>query len=804
MEKIDTSNIQIVLPLTPMQEGMFYHYKEDTRATAYSIQNEFLVKEDINLKNFRQAVVLLQKKHEILRMTINDEVLDNVVQIIWKNVETNFIQVDSKADWQQVLTDDLNESFDLKNGPLFRIKIQENKGNNHILVSFHHIILDGWSTGLVYQDLLCFYNQICRGVSEKYLIKESIKEKKGNYHDYVHWMIEQDKQQGLEHWKNLLANYENVAEIKPMNYQPTKHSQAVSRASKNCSIILNQKLENQLKNLGVTHSTLMEMAWGLLLQNYSGSKDVVFGKVVSGREVPILGIEQMVGLFINTVPVRLKDENYSLSELLVILQEQNNRGVPYSVNSLTDIQEHCELHKDFIKTIVVFENYYVENQSVERQDLGLQWELVNGREETNYGLALSSYLGEGNRLSFDITYQNSEYGIAEIEQMLAHLEMILDQFVSQPSIKVSELKRITYKEHDMVCKINQIVKDPMPRATFKELFELIVKTYPENKAIIAGNQLYSYQTINEKANRVANWILSQGYDSKAKIGIMADRSTESVIHILGIIKSGHCLVIFDPKGPIDRNQYMIDNCAIQLMFTFEWDGKVAYDQKIIGSIVEENTTNPAIQVCGSDPLCIIHTSGTTGHPKGVIIRNDSIENVKEYQKSAFDLTEKDVVMQIANFIFDAFIWELVMSLLNGAALVLTSDEERTDSAQLGRLIDIHGGSIATVPPVILDQNIYEAKSMERLISVGSEFPSSLLKKVPNTIRLFNAYGPTEGTICTSIWERNSADMARYQKAPIGKPVKNMAVYIEQDGQLCGIGMPGEILIGGDGVSAGYL
>ncbi|WP_143473888.1 condensation domain-containing protein, partial [Listeria monocytogenes] len=516
--------IEDILPLTPMQAGMFYHYKKDIKTTSYVIQNEFVAKEDIDLKNFHRALKLLQKKHEILRITITDEMLDAVMQIIWEEMETNFEKVDPNRNWQQVLENDLVEGFDLRTGPLFRVKIQENRGNNRILISFHHIILDGWSTAIVYQDLIYFYNKLCQGIRKEVLVAEFQKDGKGSYQDYVQWLLAQDEQQGLDNWKNLLANYDDVSEIRQIELISDESTNKIDRIAKSCSTDLNRKLEKQLNSLGVTHSTLMEMAWGILLQNYSNNKDIVFGKVVSGREAPVHGIEQIAGLFISTVPVRVKVEACNLAELVTNLQKQSS-SVSYSANSLTDIQEYCEFHPDFIKTIVVFENYYVKDHSVEEGNgIGLQWEMVNGREETNYGLTLSSYLGKEDKLSFDISYQTSKYGAAEIERMLLQLELILTQFALDPLMMVSELTRTISEEQGVISAINQTRAKYPSKDNVTTIFESIVKTFPHKEAVIFGEESWNYSELNRRGNQVAHRLVALGIEPGEAVGIVAERS----------------------------------------------------------------------------------------------------------------------------------------------------------------------------------------------------------------------------------------------------------------------------------------
>ncbi|TYV58987.1 hypothetical protein FZ042_15480, partial [Listeria monocytogenes] len=476
--------IEDILPLTPMQAGMFYHYKKDIKTTSYVVQNEFFVPKHIDDMQFLKALEMLQEKHVALKITLNDEIVDIPLQLIWKNKMIEFERINSEVSWRKTMAADILEGFDLRKGPLFRVKVQKHENNTRMLISFHHIILDGWSTGLVYNDLMYFYNKLNEGTCPKKLGDETLESNTESFQEYIRWLSKQNKEECLSFWNKVLHGYENIAKISPISKdRGIKESfveETLSLDSEKVSHLI-----NNLENLGVTLNTFVEVAWGIILQQYNRIDDVVFGKVVSGRNIPVKNIENAVGLFINSVPVRIENKNENVSTLLQKHQKVNNESEKFHYCALTDILSETKMKINFIETIMSFENYHVDSIS-EKLSMSKTWERKLTNEATNYDVSLNSRLYD-NMLEFECSYNKAKYQDYEIKGMLRQFESIVSEYIINPERKISSFSRYNELSKPIISNVSS--KSQIPRATFKELFELIVKTYPENKAIIAGNQL---------------------------------------------------------------------------------------------------------------------------------------------------------------------------------------------------------------------------------------------------------------------------------------------------------------------------
>ncbi|WP_120139121.1 non-ribosomal peptide synthetase, partial [Listeria monocytogenes] len=809
------TNIKAIFPLTGLQKGMLYHSLKNPCGTEYVTQQVFKLSTIPNKKHLLKAIKIVNKKFDMLRSTILITPETNKeIAVIYKDKEPAYKEsvITEYSGISDILSKDLRKGFDLQKDALIRYELIKTNNDYYLLISFHHIILDGWSAAIVYQDLIYFYNQLNQGKDEQQLVLELQKDDGESYQEFIQWLNGQDEQQGLNHWKELLDDYNNIAGIKATKSPIDKpHHQKIDRISRSCTVELNNKLEKQLKNLGVTHSTLMEMAWGLLLQNYSGSKDVVFGKVVSGREAPVSGIEQMVGLFINTVPVRVKGNSCSLAELLISLQKQNTSSLSYSGNSLIDIQEYCGFNVDLVNTIVVFENYYVKNKTnEEKKDGELHWQIVNGREETNYGLTLSSYLGEGDRLGFDITYQTAKYEKVEVERMLEQLELILTQFSSEPLMKVKDLKRVTSKEGLIISTINQTIVDYPSNESVITIFESIAAKYPQKEAVALGDESWSYSELNRRSNQIAQRLLENGIQHGEAVGILANRSLSMIAGLIGIVKTGAIYVPIDPKLPENRINYLIKDAKIQIVLTT--DNRYSISQSIPTLVLDESLLStqwkydPINLSKPEDLIYAIYTSGTTGTPKGVQVTHQNVLSLA-YVKSGIELTDESRLLQTGSLAFDASTYEIWGTLLNGGTLILPEEDLLLEPEKFKKLIDDKCVNILFQTTRLFNQIVEESPSVfdnvDRIIFGGEKAQESIVSAFyihNNKTQLFNAYGPTETTTYASIYKINR----EAGKITLGHPISNKTIYIEQDGQLCGIGMPGEILIGGDGVSAGYL
>ncbi|MFF2290596.1 amino acid adenylation domain-containing protein [Peribacillus butanolivorans] len=814
MLNVDAKQVADIYELTSMQSGMTYHNVMNSDTTMYVIQYEIVLSGRIDSKLFEQGLDILQMRHEALRTSFDVNSLSIPLQIVWENrpIEfTSYKPEDHVDSWEEIVEQDLRRGFHLKEDSLIRVTMKEENNSTNMLLSFHHIILDGWCMSLILGDLFNYYSRLSKGTTVEELKQEIRQEQpsKPTYGDYMKWLGEQDEKQGLDYWGQLLEDYEGTAQIEPSGTcEPTEVQ--MKRVGRDCSKDINDRVLREIQRKGITPSTLMETVWGIVLQQYTNTKDVVFGKVVSGRNVPLDGIEKMVGLFINTVPVRIKTEvKDTLESQLLKVQDQSLASEQYVYNSLADIQENTLMKSDLIKTLVTFENYYVDTKVLEQnENESFSWEIIKAREETNYDLNLSSYM-KGNRLSYDLMYNPNMYSASDIERILDHIEVILRAIVNDISQEISNVERRTTEDVQVIEDLNRTEKEYPTNKTIVELFEEEAAINPSKTAVVYEGEDLSYEELNERANAVAYWLRERGIKPEDCVAIKAERGLEMIIGVLGIIKSGGTYVPIDPKYPEERISYMLrDSGAKVLLVSGKAEVREECEEVSLSETFGDQRMKQNLPMINkpTDLLYVIYTSGTTGKPKGAMVENRNVTKLVR-NNGMVELNENTVILQTGSMAFDASTFEVWGALANQGTLILSSEDILFDVSQLKDTIQRYGVNTMFMTVALYNQIIEEDKEVFNSVStliIGGERLAEKnvrrLKQQDTKVTLYNAYGPTETTTFATLYEIPLG----FTKLPIGKPLCNTTIYIVQEGQLCGVGVPGEIWIGGDGVARGYL
>lgn len=808
------NNIEAIYPLSPMQEGMLYHNLLDSSSSEYVLQNVILADGRLDQVLVKKSLKLLARKHNVLRTAIAlTKNTGKMWQIILsdRNIEFNVIHLKTSKvvdNVENLKIQDLCRGFDLQKDSLIRLTlININEGGCYLIWTAHHIIMDGWCLSVLYKDFLNFYVKLKRGINAVEIEKEIDKYHRENnsYEQYIKWLKSQDYNKGLTYWKELLDGYSNEGEIKPI-YSLEKPKQSSGCMSISLSKENTQKLVEFSTDNKVTINTIIEAAWGILLQLYNNCPDVVFGKVVSGRNVDLRGIQEMVGLFINTIPVRVTVEEESTGEtLLHDLQRQALESMNWDHISLAEVQKNSLMGINLIKTIFVFENYFSDNEGLENE-LGNMEGLTNikvleSREQTNYGLAVSASLSDV--LHIKILYSDA-YSDDEIRMILHRMRMLLMQLVDKPREKILQYEYILPGEKDLL--LNKLVQTEYnydTGLTVVDLFENQVKVCPDNIALRYENKTLTYEKLNRRVNRLARKIRSLGGGPDNIAVLISNRSMEMIIGLLAIIKAGAAYVSIDPDFPDDRIKYIIKDCDAKLILLggYTLNLKVSLPCiDLMNEVCEEiDDTNPEHVNKPEDLLYVIYTSGTTGKPKGVMIEHKGIVSLQNYFNNKLGVNSSDNILQFANSTFDAFVWEMTMALLSGAALHLVSKDTVNNINMMQQYIDQYI-SIATLPPQYAAQ--LKLDSLRMVITAGSEANHKVFEKCNEHQIMINAYGPTETTICATCWIYNKSSLLP-KILPIGKPIYNMKVYILRGMNLCPVGVAGELCVSGIGLARGY-
>ncbi|MCQ2515227.1 MAG: AMP-binding protein, partial [Ruminococcus sp.] len=452
---------------------------------------------------------------------------------------------------------------------------------------------------------------------------------------------------------------------------------------------------------------------------------------------------------------------------------------------------------------------------------------MQNNEETNgevSNVEISESVGENSISKFELEFNVSEfdgrfiialgyctdlYKYETAVRIINNLAEVLKNIVPSYERKISDIKMITEDDKNCIInKFNNTFLDYPKNKTVVEMFEEQVTRTPDNIAVIFEEESITYRELNERANVIAHRLRTEGIKPDDFVAIIAERSIEMIIGIFGIIKSGGAYVPIDPSYPEDRIKYMLDDCKPKSILTYIKESELKSDFKETAINLAETdtfigeTSNPEHINRSTDLVYCIYTSGTTGQPKGVILEHRGVVSMKHYLTNLYNVTESDRVLQFANYIFDASVWEMTMSLYNGAALVLVSSQTIVDIEKFEKYVSENKVSITLLPPQYYIQ-VGNLKTLRILTTGGSAANKDIVRRTVSKYRYINAYGPTENTVLATHWEYVYGTEIP-ENVPIGKPISNTKIYILSGMDLCGIGVPGELCIAGDGVARGYL
>ena len=811
------SNVERIEKLTALQEGMYFYHEINPNDGGYHEQSTYHIKGKFQAEYAQTAMNLLAQAHDALRSSFLTLKNGEIVQVILKERKLECSCEKTGKSLDALRREDIQRGFNFQKDPLLRLKIVEAGEEEYYLIwSYHHIIMDGWCMSIIMGDFLRFYNALEHGTSEAAL-QEEIRNRlatQPGYGDYLRLNTSRDKEEALRYWKDVLEGYENAAGIQPVSSVPQETEASVAKEEITLPTELTALLRKRATDAQVTANTILETAWGLVLQRYNHTRDVVFGKVVSGRDVDLPGVEKIVGLFINTIPCRIEtEEGESIEKLLQKVQSNDNKAGEYDYAPLAEVQAQSLIGRNLIQTLFVFENFYFDESAVEGGMEGAEIELLKSRSQTNYALTLSASMGR--QLLLQFKYDPKKYSAEEIKAVLTHYMLALEEIAKDPTRPAEEIAMCTEAERRQILEVfNDTAVEYPKEKTVIDLFEEQVRKTPEKTAVVFEDKQITYAELNEKANLLARKLRMLGVQTGSYVAMLTERSLEMVIGIYGVLKAGGAYVPLDPTYPAERIRYMLKDCGARAVLTYHARVKtnitvldLAGSEVWTGSSADlEHLAKP------SDLAYCIYTSGTTGQPKGVLVKHQNVVNyTMQSEKSimAYAFAEKlDRIVSVTNITFDIFATEAILPLCNGMTVYVANREEQVDLQRFEALVRNNAIEIMQTTPsrikALLAQNAdTEAFSGMKYIMLGGEtVGSDIVRQLKTRTRaeIVNVYGPTETTIFSTCYTIKD-DM---QTIPIGKPISNTKVYICNGTKLCGIGIPGELCIAGDGVARGYL
>ncbi|MCP4403637.1 MAG: amino acid adenylation domain-containing protein, partial [bacterium] len=658
------------------------------------------------------------------------------------------------------------------------------------------------------------YDALCRGDN---LHLPSVRP----YRDYIQWLQQQETTSSERFWTNYLADFNAPTPLPHCGKQGVFQEEQPGPAYQEQQFQVSQDITRRLQRLAqqqrATLNVIMQAAWAILLSRYSGETDVVFGATVSGRPAALTGVEGMVGLFINTLPIRIQlASDLSLNALLQQIQARQFDVESYSYTALVDIQGWSDLPSGaaLFESLLLFENFPVEKMAQGRN--GLRVKDFRFDERTNYPLTIM--IEPGAELSIKVSYDRSRFDAATITRMLQHVHVLLASIATHPERPVSRLPLLTDAEQrQLVTEWNQTKTEYPADSCFYHLFEDRAKQFPGALAVICDDERLTYQELNTRANQLAHYLRTLQIGPDTLVGLCLERSPDMIVGLLGILKAGGAYVPLDPAFPEDRLAYMLEDAGVSVLVTqeslqskFHVPHRLCLDRDwdIISQERQDNPMNGAI----SDNLAyVIYTSGSTGKPKGVQIGHQSLVNFLHSMQVEPGLTNQDCLLAVTTISFDIAALELYLPLITGAGIILASREQATDGLQLAQLLTHNDVTVMQATPATWRMLLaagWEGNQNLKILCGGEALPKDLSKALlARGASVWNLYGPTETTIWSAVYQMTDGQGADNQNLPepIGRPINNTQIYIlDRHLQPVPVGVAGELYIGGDGLAKGYL
>ncbi|MBB6023382.1 amino acid adenylation domain-containing protein [Paenibacillus sp. JGP012] len=790
---------------------------------AYNEPLVFQLKGHLDMELLIRSMHHLVERHESLRTTFV-ETVDGLKGIVHDNIP-EFVEIvdlqhlipeKAREQAERRITDTYGRRFDLANGPLIRAIIVKVTKDEYVLgITAHHIVIDGWSMGVILSEIGKSYIALCRsGELAAHLPVTS-------YYNYVS-QLRQDYEQGVfqekvEYWKSLLQDRSDLLNLPVDRIRPSQQtfrgSTYTIRFSKSKISAL---IDKKSQAAGTTEFAVMMSAYALLLHRYSSQNAITIGTTVLNRDdYDYFGT---VGCFVNTAAIALSlDGEMTFRELVMQVSDRSLEMLQYQDAPYPKVLESLNMERDTSYN-PVFQTMMT--------SLGKKPELQLGDEiickpvpfkRTGAKFDLLLYVSDvGEDFEFEVEYNTDLFDESSIERIMNHYSHLLDHLAMDLDVKVSRVSIIPDEEKSLILDVWNNTNVDYPKSNVIDMIEAQAARTPESVAVQFRKHSLTYNELNNWTNRVARFLRSRQETKGEFIGVYMDRSIEMVVALVSIMKAGLAYVPIDPEYPADRIRYMIDDSGVPLILTqaHHTEALATFDTQVITlaeldlSGLDESNVKHEL---GPDSACyMIYTSGSTGRPKGVVNRHEALFNRLYWMQNAYQLTGEDHILQKTPFSFDVSVWEFFWPLMFGARIVMAEPGGHRDPDYLKQIIQEKHVSVMHFVPSMLNVFLEEENladycgSLRLVFCSGEALPYSAVKKFMETLtcEMHNLYGPTEAAIDVSYWPCTLDYPGNV--VPIGKPIDNVRLYVlDPYMQIQPIKTPGELYIGGLALARGY-
>ncbi|MDN3358473.1 non-ribosomal peptide synthetase [Actinomadura sp. DC4] len=791
------SALSDVWPLTPLQEGLLFHSLYDERGPdVYTVQFAWRLDGPLDADVLAASAAALLDRHANLRAGFRQRRSGGAVQVIPVRVETPWRVVvpaagdDPAAAAERVAEEERDRRFDPAVPPLLRfVLIRLAPGRHRLLLTHHHILLDGWSMPVLARELFALY---AAGGDPAGLPPVT------PYRDYLEWLGDQDREEAESTWRRILRGLDRGTLVAP------RDAGRASLVPREIEVEVGDGLTAGLRACARRHdltlNTVMQGAWALLIGVLSGRDDVVFGNTVAGRPPELAGAETMLGLFINTIPVRVRlDPERSIARTLAALQDEQAELIAHQHLSLAAVQRLAGAGELF-DTLVNYENYPVEAAGEAAED-GPRVTLAGVRNANHYALTLVVFPGDPIRVR--LVYRPDLYDATEVERVADRLVRLLRQIADDPGRPLGRVETLDPDERRRLLRYGAAPAPPAPGSTLAALFEAQARATPGAVALCDEDTEVSYAELNTAADRLARDLAGHGAGPERVVALAVPRSAGTVTALLAIAKTGAAYLPVDPDYPRARVDHMIADAAPAVLLT---TAGVLPDVDLPRIVLgEEGSAGTGVTAPGvprpEHPAYVIYTSGSTGTPKGVVVPNAGLASLAAAQRERIghDAGPGARVAQLSSLSFDAAVAEILLALTSGATLVLPPPGPLAGD-ELGAFLADRRITHLQIPPTVLASVPRRPLPALRSVAVmGEACPESLVRDWSAGRRMVNAYGPTETTVCATV-----SDPLGDGPPPIGRPVAGTRVHV-LDRWLRPVpeGVVGELYVAGAGLARGY-
>nr|WP_324251528.1 non-ribosomal peptide synthase/polyketide synthase [Photorhabdus thracensis] len=802
------TNIQDIYALSPLQEGILFHHLLTNEGDPYLLAGQVALADRVLLDRYLTAIQQVVDRHDILRTAFIWQGLSMPAQVVLRQVllsvtELTLDPADGAISEQLVQRFDPHHyRLDLSQAPLLRfIVVPETDGRWVVLQLQHHLIGDHTTLDVMDREVQAYLDGQEASLPAPVPFRNLVAQARLDVNQEAHTRF----------FTNMLAEVDEptlpfgLTEVHRDGTQVTESHRMLTAA-------LNDRLRGQARSLGVSLAALCHLAWAQVLSRTSGQEKVVFGTVLFGRMQAGDGADSGMGLFINTLPLRLDINDTPVRDSVQAAHTRLAGLLEHEHASLALVQR-CSGVQGEIPLFSSLLNYRHNALPTESDEPISDIEFLGGQERTNYPFVLSvEDFGDALGLTAQVVQPfDPERVCGYMQQALESLAEALDQ---APETPVRALNILPETECTLLLKSWNATETAYPdQLCIHQLFEQQVEKTPDATALVYENQTLSYAELNAWANRLAYQLIALGVAPDQRVAICVSRSPAMVAGVLAVLKAGGAYVPLDPAYPGERMGHILTDAA-PAMLLVDNAGRAALGAEALAALTvldpnilpDQPESNPQISGLTSQHLAyVIYTSGSTGTPKGVMVEHQGLVNLTLDKIAQFGIGADSRMLQFASLGFDASVWEIMMVLAGGATLVIPADLVRQDPGCLWHYLEEQAVTHACVTPALLREgaNLSEITIKPTLI-LGGEAPSAaLIQALRGKATLFNAYGPTEITVCATSW-RCPSDYT-VALIPIGRPTANTRVYLlDGHGQPVPLGAMGELYIGGAGVARGYL